>query len=347
MKKILIVGSLSSYTSDRGISGTVISLKGLIAYLEKNSDISVSVIDVSEIRGTRLSVLKNYICAGISLIKKSRRADYVMYNLSPDGYSLFSPFIIIENNLSKSKSIFRLFGGRGVHELSFSKRVASYLAMNFQDLILLQTKELIAMAPVKNRFKIKQLVTSRVFPHFEQNPYNSDRKSFIYMGHIKKDKGIFELIEAFDGMGSEFSLDIYGPFYDGLDQSIFDQKNNILYKGIVPPGKVFNVISNYKALVFPTYLAGEGYPGIVIECMALGLPILASNWKAIPEIVGKDNGILFEPKSSKAICEALILFGSKSRTGVFALSDSSFQKSKKFNSEVVNSWLLNEITSLK
>lgn len=67
------------------------------------------------------------------------------------------------------------------------------------------------------------------------------------------------------------------------------------------PEDVYEILRNLKAMVFPTYLEQEGYSGIIIESYSVGLPVLCSGWKFLPEIVDERSGILFEPKSSDAI----------------------------------------------
>ena len=62
------------------------------------------------------------------------------------------------------------------------------------------------------------------------------------------------------------------------------------------------------ALLFPSYYPGEGYPGVVIEALQLGLPVIATNWKALPEIViDQQNGLIIEARNADALCQAIAL----------------------------------------
>ena len=65
-------------------------------------------------------------------------------------------------------------------------------------------------------------------------------------------------------------------------------------------------------LLLPTYWEGEGYPGIIIEALSVGLPILTTTWKQIPEMVNSDCAIMIKPKSIDEL--------------VFALTNLSVQK---------------------
>ena len=44
---------------------------------------------------------------------------------------------------------------------------------------------------------------------------------------------------------------------------------------------------------------------MVIEAYAAGLPVITTNWRAIPEIVDETSGILIEPKDSVQLLEAM------------------------------------------
>ena len=57
-----------------------------------------------------------------------------------------------------------------------------------------------------------------------------------------------------------------------------------------------------KALVFPSLFEGFGIP--LLEAMATGCPIIASNSTSIPEVAG-DAAYLFDPKNPQSICDAM------------------------------------------
>jgi glycosyltransferase involved in cell wall biosynthesis len=64
-------------------------------------------------------------------------------------------------------------------------------------------------------------------------------------------------------------------------------------------------MKNYDALVMPTKMPTEGYPGAIVEAFAAGIPILATKCGAIPEIVDDSCGILVEPKDAEALFRAM------------------------------------------
>ena len=53
----------------------------------------------------------------------------------------------------------------------------------------------------------------------------------------------------------------------------------IKYGGLVPFDKSVEVLKNYFALLFPTYYEGEGFAGTLLDAMAAGVPVVASDWR--------------------------------------------------------------------
>jgi glycosyltransferase involved in cell wall biosynthesis len=130
-------------------------------------------------------------------------------------------------------------------------------------------------------------------------------RRFIYVGHIRPYKGIAELIEAAEKLNSTSTVDVYGPFYDGFSEQMFNNCKNLKYGGLLSPKEVVSVMKKYDALVMPTKMPTEGYPGAIVEAFAAGIPILATKCGAIPEIVDDSCGILVEPKDSEALFGAM------------------------------------------
>ena len=76
-------------------------------------------------------------------------------------------------------------------------------------------------------------------------------------------------------------------------------------------GKVPNeVVPQYMAaadiLVLPSL--SEGFPVVIVEAMASGLPIITTNVTRLPEIVHNgENGFLVEPKNPAELAEKILL----------------------------------------
>jgi glycosyltransferase involved in cell wall biosynthesis len=62
----------------------------------------------------------------------------------------------------------------------------------------------------------------------------------------------------------------------------------------------------YDAFVFPTHYSGEGHPGVLVEAMMAGLPIVATRFRSLPELIEHEaNGLLVEPGDVGSLVEAI------------------------------------------
>jgi glycosyltransferase involved in cell wall biosynthesis len=124
------------------------------------------------------------------------------------------------------------------------------------------------------------------------------------VGHVKATKGIYEIIEAAEMFDSNVVVDIYGPLDEGVSDSAF-RGGNVHYKGQLDSAQVISTMRQYDGLLMPTYYVGEGYPGVILEAYCAGVPVIATRWRSIPEIVDETSGILIEPKSAEQLAQAM------------------------------------------
>jgi glycosyltransferase involved in cell wall biosynthesis len=136
--------------------------------------------------------------------------------------------------------------------------------------------------------------------------------TFVFVGRIVTDKGINELVEAFDKISpkkSELKLIIVGdqePELDPLHKStlqILAKNKNILSVGFQKDIRPYLAISN--VLVFPSYR--EGFPNVIMQAGSMGLPVIATDINGCNEIITHEkNGVLIPQKNSNAIEVALL-----------------------------------------
>lgn len=118
---------------------------------------------------------------------------------------------------------------------------------------------------------------------------------------VMKEKGIEDAVDAVIAVNEEigrivYTLDIYGQI-DSNQVEWFKKLEEkfptyIKYKGLVDFDKTTQVLKDYFMLLFPTYYDGEGFAGTLIDAMAAGVPVIASDWRYNSEIV-KDGKIGF------------------------------------------------------
>lgn len=134
---------------------------------------------------------------------------------------------------------------------------------------------------------------------------------FIFVGRLVGDKGINELMQAFKMISSEIAnvkLVLVGPFETDLDplepETIKEiaSNNNIISVGFQKDIRPYLSISN--CLVFPSYR--EGFPNVVMQAGAMGLPSIVTNINGCNEIIVEgQNGTIIPVKDTDALYNAM------------------------------------------
>lgn len=172
------------------------------------------------------------------------------------------------------------------------------------DLFLVQTKRLLHTCRGRGFSQVDWHPTSRVVG--QAMGYRDRCRRFVFIGQVRTSKGVKELIEAARHLPGATTVDIYGPFYDGLDSSIFQACECICYQGILEPERVLATLREYDAFVLPSKAVTEGYPGAILEALSVGMPIISTAVGGIPEIVDERCGILVEPGDTDALAGAML-----------------------------------------
>lgn len=123
---------------------------------------------------------------------------------------------------------------------------------------------------------------------------------FIFVGRLVGDKGINELVEAFKKMQQpNVKLLLVGPEERELDPLLpktieeIEINRNILAVGYQKDVRPYFAIAD--ALVFPSYR--EGFPNVVMQAGAMGLPSIVSDINGCNEIIiNNKNGIIIPSK---------------------------------------------------
>ncbi len=134
---------------------------------------------------------------------------------------------------------------------------------------------------------------------------------FIYVGRLVSDKGINELVAAFEKIlanNLNARLLLVGNFENDLDPlfpetyKILKQNKSIISVGFQEDVRPYFAIAN--ALVFPSYR--EGFPNVVLQAGAMNLPSIVTNINGCNEIIQDNfNGIIIEFRNENAIFEAM------------------------------------------
>lgn len=197
-----------------------------------------------------------------------------------------------------------------------------YLMRNPQDLVQMQM----------NALHKRQDFT----PH--THTYTSDCLRLIYISRICEDKGLDTLKKLYDRVRStnssiSFSIDFFGQMTDDYFYNHLSDIPNYCYKGVLQPEEVIPTLEKYDALIFPSHYEGEGCPGIMVEALFAGLPIIASDWKYNSEIVDNGvNGILCDTYNAADYEKAIRILSGNPKL-ISKMSEASLRKASNYTSE--------------
>lgn len=170
-----------------------------------------------------------------------------------------------------------------------------------------------------------------------QRKYNFTEKYLLYVGRLAQpSKNIVRIIQAFHQLklkkNIKHKLVLIGKKDLGYENIIKAVKEltiekEVLFIGYVPNEELPFFYNCASVFIYPSLYEGFGLP--IIEAMACGLPVVASNVSSIPEVVG-DAGLLVNPYNSDEIEKGIysILFNDHLRG---ELIQKGLQRSKLFS----------------
>lgn len=134
---------------------------------------------------------------------------------------------------------------------------------------------------------------------------------FIFIGRIVKDKGVNELVNAFNKLSKKelnCKLILVGPSENHLDpllpetEMLIKENRRILAVGMQKEIRPYVAISH--VLTFPSYR--EGFPNVVLQCSCMNLPCIVSNINGCNEMIENEvNGLIIPVKDEKALENAM------------------------------------------
>ena len=293
-KKILILGYFG-YQNNQ-LDGQTIKTRNILTLLKSKMN------DARKIRYFDTQDFQVNITSFFSMLWKIMNSKMIIYLPAHNNLKYIFPILFLICKLLRIKILYIVVGGwlyeylenKPLHRL-FLKKIYGILAENM---------ELIKKIRIDYKFD-----NIGYFPNFRIHNYKPDFKKdngpfkIVFMARVMKIKGIDTLFKLCDHLERKYNKDrvtihIYGPIPEEERSYFFDNLKNhaiIEYKGVLEPKNIYTTLSKYDILIFPTRYLGEGFPGTILDAYISGLPVIASNWRYIPEFIDEDKtGYLFD-----------------------------------------------------
>lgn len=150
-----------------------------------------------------------------------------------------------------------------------------------------------------------------------QHRAGQPRSTIVAVGQLKEKKGFTYLLQACRSLldeGYDFDCHIIGggPLHEALAEEILQLGlgDAVQLLGAQPHDRVIAELDQASAFVLPAVLGADGdrdgIPNVILEAMAMQLPVVSTNHSGIPEVVHDGRtGLLVPPADVSALALAL------------------------------------------
>lgn len=293
------------------IGGATRLVESLATRLQQRSDLEVFVVDTSH-KGRRIKPAMLAIRTLLTVALKGRDVDVITFHANQKGRKYLGPLVYLLAQVLHRPLIVRAFGGTFDNQFSRLNKTFQWCLQKTYlnaDLCLLETHRLVEFfRPCARRVEWFSNYTRDV-GLTEDTPIRPMCNKFVFISRVVRAKGIDTLVNALPLLDPEVSIDVFGPLGDDYTLAFFEsleRNHQLTYRGVLgSPDDVARKLWEYDALVLPTCWEGEGYPAVILEAYAHGIPVITTRWESIPEIVDATNGLLVEPCDITGLAEAI------------------------------------------
>jgi glycosyltransferase involved in cell wall biosynthesis len=169
-----------------------------------------------------------------------------------------------------------------------------------------------------SRDKLKCIYHGLDLAHYQPVRHlRTGKATLLCVAQLKEKKGISFLVEAcrlLKGDGYEFECHIVGegPLHEALQEQICRSslEDIVTLHGALPHEQVIQKYSEADVFVLPSIVGSngdrDGIPNVILEAMAMQLPVISTRHSGIPEVLEDGvNGLLVTPADVRELAHAL------------------------------------------
>ncbi len=115
----------------------------------------------------------------------------------------------------------------------------------------------------------------------------SDKIKFVFVGRYERTKAVEEIFKVINKLIIKHNFEFH--FVGEIPKNKRIHNDNFIYYGTIKnPGRIKSILINSDILVCPSY--AEGMPTVILEAMACGCAIIATDVGAVRTMVDDENG---------------------------------------------------------
>lgn len=141
------------------------------------------------------------------------------------------------------------------------------------------------------------------------------RCKILYAGILTENKGVIDLIDAcaiLANRGVDFECQLMGaPHSEQLQARLVARINDnglgghVRFLGVLTGAAKWQAFRDGDIFCFPTFYAAESFGLVAVEAMSFSLPVVATAWRGLSDVVTDEVGILVPIQDPVAIAAAL------------------------------------------
>ena len=140
-------------------------------------------------------------------------------------------------------------------------------------------------------------VEDRFSPKYAESAASLKSPLILFAGILCEEKGVLTLLEAYrmlQAEGIDFHAACLGAFlsaeFEETVNRILDEtglRSRVHFPGVVTGDEKDRYFADAAIFCFPSHYPAESFGVVLIEAMSFSLPIVATDWQGIPEVLGR------------------------------------------------------------
>lgn len=262
------------------------------------------------------AIWKRALGGGAQLIRDIARFFWSLFSFRPDVIHITTP-----GQLALVRDIFilffaRLFGLRSIYHIRFGRVPALLTRSACLEAVFFKMAVRLAQVVIsidKNTFDVVSSLERVGHSLLIPNCYDSaalpvvdaELKQVVFIGWVIPSKGIEELLDAWLSLPRDgWELLVVGPGDpDYISLLALRSDDSVRFLGGLSHQKAMEVLASSSLLVLPSHT--EGFPNVVLEGMALGKAVIATDVGAIPEMLTSGCGTLVPVQNRERLAQAI------------------------------------------
>lgn len=147
--------------------------------------------------------------------------------------------------------------------------------------------------------------------------YGKNCRNMVFLGALRPGKGVDVLLDAIEILSergiNNLEIQLVGDWIseDYKQKTVQRLKgsswqNRVIFPGVLTGTDKWKALAEAEFFVFPSHYESENQPLVVIEALSMGLPVITTKWRGIPEMIKEgETGFLVEPNRPEELARVL------------------------------------------